>query len=183
LPISETTVGVPEMNGTEWVKAARIDTPRNSVPRMLLIKNSVVRALRACGSRKMLTPFEMASVPVMAELPLAKARRSTKAATPRISPPLPASPRCIVWWLCGAWCSVPITFWTNPAPMRTTMLAMKKYVGRAKTFPASRIPRRLPKVSRTTKATESNRASWLTAGTAEMMASAPAATDTATVIV
>ena len=34
----------------------------------------VVRALRAWGARKMLTALEMASVPVMAELPLAKAR-------------------------------------------------------------------------------------------------------------
>ena len=48
----------------------------------------VVRALRACGLRKMLTPFEIASVPVMAELPLAKARERKNADTPRISPPL-----------------------------------------------------------------------------------------------
>ena len=34
----------------------------------------VVRALAACGSRNTLTPLEMASVPVMAEPPLAKAR-------------------------------------------------------------------------------------------------------------
>ncbi len=34
----------------------------------------VVRAFVAWGSRKMLTALEMASVPVMAELPLAKAR-------------------------------------------------------------------------------------------------------------
>ena len=40
----------------------------------MLISTSVVRALRAWGVRKMLTPLEMASVPVMAELPLAKAR-------------------------------------------------------------------------------------------------------------
>ncbi len=73
-PISETTVGVPETKGTAWVKAARMDTPRNIVPRMVLIRTSVVRALRAWGSRKILTPFEIASVPVMAELPLANAR-------------------------------------------------------------------------------------------------------------
>ncbi len=40
----------------------------------MLISTSVVRALRAWGVRKMLTPLEMASVPVMAELPWAKAR-------------------------------------------------------------------------------------------------------------
>ncbi len=63
------------MKGTAWVSAARTDTPRNITPRMLLISTSVVRALRACGSRKMLTPLEIASVPVIAELPLANARR------------------------------------------------------------------------------------------------------------
>ena len=35
---------------------------------------SVVRALSAWGSRKTLTPLEMASVPVMADPPLANAR-------------------------------------------------------------------------------------------------------------
>ena len=38
------------------------------------MRTRVVRAFLAWGSRKMLTPLEMASVPVMAELPLAKAR-------------------------------------------------------------------------------------------------------------
>ena len=52
------------------------------------MSTNVVRALRACGTRKMLTPLEMASVPVMAELPLANARNRKKAETPRMSPPL-----------------------------------------------------------------------------------------------
>ena len=73
-----------------------MDTPRNIVPKMVLIKTSVVRAFVACGSRKMLTPFEMASVPVMAELPLAKARSRTNAETPRIKPPLAAWPSGMV---------------------------------------------------------------------------------------
>ena len=82
------------MNGTEWVNAASTDTPRNMVPRIVLMSTRVVRALLAWGSRKMLTPLEMASVPVMAELPLAKARSRKKAETPRISPPL-AWPRAM----------------------------------------------------------------------------------------
>ncbi len=78
----------PTTNGTLWVSAASTDTPRNMTPRIVLMSTSVVRALRACGFRKMLTPLEMASVPVMAELPLAKARNRKKADTPRMRPPL-----------------------------------------------------------------------------------------------
>ena len=60
---------------------------------------------------------------------------------------------------------------------------MKKYVGPAKTLPASRMPRRFPYASSTTNATASSTASPERLGTAEMMASAPAATETATVMV
>ncbi len=99
MPISETTVGVPDTNGTLCVSAARADTPRNMTPRIVLMRTSVVRALRACGFRKMLTPLEMASVPVMAELPLAKARRRKKADTPRISPPLACPSGSVPAWV------------------------------------------------------------------------------------
>src|SRR5438270_8212422 len=73
-PISETTVGRPELKGRAWARADRTDTPRNIDPRMVLMTTRVNRALAAWGSRKTLTPFDMASVPVMAEPPLAKAR-------------------------------------------------------------------------------------------------------------
>jgi hypothetical protein len=63
------------------------------------------------------------------------------------------------------------------------MLAMKKYVGMAKTRPASRIPRRLPKARSTTKVIDNGTAAFFNAGAAEPMASAPAATETATVMV
>jgi hypothetical protein len=63
LPISETTVGVPEANGTECARTASTETPRNIAPRIVLMSTRVVRAFRACGSRKMLTLLEMASVP------------------------------------------------------------------------------------------------------------------------
>ncbi len=42
----------------------------------------VMRALRDSGRRKMLTPLEMASVPVSAEPPMAKARSTTKMVAP-----------------------------------------------------------------------------------------------------
>ena len=72
--VSDTTVGVPELNGRAWARAASTETPRNIAPRMVLMITSVVRALAAWGSRNTLTPLEMASVPVMADPPLAKAR-------------------------------------------------------------------------------------------------------------
>ena len=63
------------------------------------------------------------------------------------------------------------------------MLAMKKYVGMAKTRPASRSPRRLPQAIRTTNATDMGTVARPRLGTADTMASLPAATETATVIV
>ena len=59
--------------------------------------------VRAWGTRKMLTPLEMASVPVMAELPWAKARRRKKAEMPRISPPLANGRAASVPAPSGAW--------------------------------------------------------------------------------
>ena len=185
MPISEITVGVPDTNGTLWVNADRTDTPRNMTPRIVLISTRVVRALRAWGLRKMLTPLEIASVPVMAELPLAKERRRKKADTPRINPPL-------AWPIgtvpdCAGWSgSVPADSRTSPKTISSAMLKMKKYVGMAKTRPASRMPRRLPKARMTTKAmliATGTHDGLPRAGAAETMASAPAATDTATVMV
>ena len=49
--------------------------PRNSVPRMADIQIRVMPALRLRGSLKAVMPLEMASTPVRAVVPLAKARR------------------------------------------------------------------------------------------------------------
>ncbi len=92
---------------------------------MVLISTKVVRALRAWGVRKTLTPLEMASVPVMAELPWAKARSRKNAEMPRTSPPV-AWPRGMVPGPAGAWGSPVVTSFTSPAAMSTVMLAMKK---------------------------------------------------------
>ena len=48
------------------------------MPRMLDIQIRVIPALRLRGSRKAVTPFEMASTPVKAVVPLAKACRIKK---------------------------------------------------------------------------------------------------------
>jgi len=62
--------------------AASVLTPRTSEPRIRLMLTIVMRALRASGRRKMLTPFEIASVPVRAEPPEAKDLRSTNTVAP-----------------------------------------------------------------------------------------------------
>ncbi len=49
---------------------------------MTAIMTMVMRALRDSGRRKMLTPLEMASVPVRAEPPEAKALRTMKMPAP-----------------------------------------------------------------------------------------------------
>ncbi len=118
-------MGVPDTYGSAWVSAASTDTPRNITPRIVLISTRVVRAFRAWGTRKMLTPLEMASVPVMAELPWAKARRRKKAEIPRMRPP-DEWPSGMVPGDWGAWGSPVVTSLTSPATMRIAMLAMKK---------------------------------------------------------
>ena len=53
------------------------------------IQSSVLAALRACGRRNAVTPFEIASTPVNALHPEANARNRTIAPTP------PARPTCV----------------------------------------------------------------------------------------
>ncbi len=72
--------------------------PMNSEPMMSAIVSSVVLAFLASGRRKAETPLEIASTPVSAVVPAAKARRIRKKLTaPKASP---------VWnrgWLGSAW--------------------------------------------------------------------------------
>ena len=75
-PICEMTVGVPSSYGIGCSFQARTDTVRNIEPAMPPMMTSVVRALRHAGSLKAGTPFEMASTPVTAAPPEAKALRN-----------------------------------------------------------------------------------------------------------
>ncbi len=70
---------------------------------------------------------------------------------------------------------------TEPTTSSRAMLAMKKKVGMAKTFPASRTPRRLAKAIRITRPIEIHTVPGTRAGNTEVRAATPAATDTATV--
>ena len=76
--IWDTTDGYPPSFGTASISIARYETPMKKViartPRM----PSVRAALRAWGRRNALTPLAIASTPVRAVDPEAKARMSTK---------------------------------------------------------------------------------------------------------
>src|SRR5579884_1181557 len=138
------TVGVPDTNGIGWVTADSSDRPRNIEPRMVAMATRVLRALSDWGSQNTLTPLEMASVPVRADPPLAKAFMTMNSDAPASRPPLewpiataPDPPRGWAWRL-------PVAQRTTPMPIISAMLAMKRKVGTAKDRPASRMPRRLP---------------------------------------
>ena len=96
----------------------------------------VMPALRLRGSLKAVMPLEMASTPVSALVPLAKACRSRNSVTPRIVPTTSTGggettrPR------------VPTKYRASAVPTVTNIMAMKKYVGTAKIFPDSFTPRR-----------------------------------------
>ena len=142
---------------------------------------SVVRAFFHAGFLKAGTPFEIASTPVTAAPPEAKACITTNSVAPsRI--PLPCWPK---WTtpaaLCDACGSPPFISWKSPQPRSTTMLTMKKYVGTAKTRPDSRTPRRLPNAMRMTNETEIGTTYGVSIGKADATAAVPAATDTDTV--
>ncbi|CAM5618593.1 hypothetical protein SANTM175S_04667 [Streptomyces antimycoticus] len=73
---------MPSRYGMAWVKWARAETPRTSVPRMQLIVISVRRALGPLRSRKTETLLEIASRPVSEEPPLANERSTMKSEAP-----------------------------------------------------------------------------------------------------
>ena len=66
-------MGVPSCCGKTFVWAASIDRPRNMTPRPAPIITRVWRACFHSGFLKAGTPFEMASTPVTAAPPEAKA--------------------------------------------------------------------------------------------------------------
>jgi hypothetical protein len=92
LAIWATTVGVPRYGGRGGRPRPAPDAD-DQIPRIVLIQTIVIRALRASGWRKTLTPFEMASVPVSADPPEAKAFMTMNSDAPSSSP-LPGCCRC-----------------------------------------------------------------------------------------
>jgi hypothetical protein len=82
LPICEITVGVPSSNGAGCSLDASTDRPRNITPSSEPMMTRVVRALRQAGSLNAGTPLEIASTPVTAAPPEAKAWSTTASVAP-----------------------------------------------------------------------------------------------------
>src|SRR3954454_2675011 len=171
--ISDTTDGVPVVVGTAYVCTASQETPRNIAIAIAPSAVSVVAAFRPCGLRNALTPLAIASTPVSAVEPEANARSTTNAVTAPAPPTIGCGETA-----CG---HVPSAQRANPTPISAKIDATNAYVGIAKRIPASLTPRRFANAIRTTKKSDSV-SSWPRSDdTAEVSASTPAATDTATV--
>ncbi len=169
----ESTDGVPDSAGNACMCTASHDTPRNIAIAIVPRTKSVAAAFRPCGRRNALTPFAIASTPVSAVEPEANARRTTKAVTA----PVPAA----IGWGTTAWGQLDTAQRVTPVPTRSRIDTTNPYVGSAKSTPASFTPRRLANVISTTQESESA-SSWpRRLETADVSASTPAATETATV--
>src|SRR5262245_28083063 len=159
--------------GCACMCTARYETPTKSVIAIKPIARSVRAAFLPGGGRNALTPFELASTPVSAEAPEAKACSRTKMPTA----PAPAA-------IGSGACTVghsPVAQRPTPVPTITNIAATKAYVGRAKSTPDSRTPRRLTIVMIAMKARERVTSCPASDGAADVRASTPAATETATV--
>src|SRR5690349_7228316 len=86
--------------GRACMCTASQDTPTKSEIAITPITVSVFAALRPCGARNALTPFEIDSTPVRAAAPDEKARRRTRTPTPPAVPAVIGSGTC-------AWGHVP----------------------------------------------------------------------------
>jgi len=146
--------------------------PRNSTVASAPMMARVAAAFLACGRRNAWTPSATASTPVSAEAPDENARSSRNSVT-------------VVMGLIGRFAVSatwhPDRHWKNPVRIVPATIATKPYVGSAKRAPASFTPRRLAAV---TSATSNDAISTLwsvSEGAAEVIATLPAVTDTATV--
>ena len=143
------TVGVPSSNGATCMCAAEDRQAEEHRRRAAMpMTTSVLRAFFHSGFRNAGTPLEIASTPVTAAPPEAKACSTTKSAGARSSSPSPpcrsaARPSCVVRRRSGR---SPNDHADEPdAEQHDHVQPMKKYVGTAKSLPDSLTPRRLPK--------------------------------------
>src|SRR5215471_4733427 len=127
----ETTESVLLGRACRWT--ARYETPRNIVIATTPRTPSVRAAFFACGRLKALTPFAIASTPVSALAPDAKALSTRKI----VRVPTPAGSGFGVW----AIVQVPTAHFVTPTPIITSIETMKRYVGSANVRPDSRTPR------------------------------------------
>ena len=142
---------------------------------MPAIHVSVLAAFLDTGSLNACTPLAIASTPVMAVQPDAKARRNRKSE----SVPRPAISTCDDGTLIA---EVPLVTTTNmPYTTVSAIREMNAYVGTENTAPDSLTPLRLPIARTATKNSAIGTVQTRRLGNADVIAAVPAATDTATV--
>ena len=155
--------------------------PRKKTARMVTIQASVIAALREAGALKAPTPLEIASVPVMATHPSAKARsmRNVNAKPVGCRP----RSRARAWGARGAteMCVSPSMSRAMPVPISASITAMNTYVGRLNAAPDSRTPRRFTSIR--TMIAQAQRGTVVLArtGYADVIAATPLEIETATV--
>ena len=174
--MSATTVDFPLKSGATWSFAAREEIPRNIVDSKIPSTTRVWRAFFHSTGRKAGTPFEIASTPVIAVLPDAKACSAMNSGTPANSPRPSPEPTTA-----GAPWSEPVANRTAPITSIVRIVAMNTYVGTEKNRPDSRTPRRLPNAMRTMKKTAISTRHAAVDGISATTAATPAETETATV--
>ena len=138
------------------------------------IQSSVIPALRLRGSLNAGMPFEIASTPVRAVVPLEKACSTRKSPIARVGSTSSGGGSGRAW-------SVPRRWRTRAVPTVSAIIATKKNVGTAKTKPDSFTPRRFMNITKTTRRTaRPTLCSWTT-GKAEATCATPDEIETATV--
>src|SRR4051812_48910320 len=151
--------------------------PTSMVTASRPIISSVVAAFFDLGFWNAGTPLLIASTPVSAAAPEENARSTRNAyATPAKVPSAVSVKPAL-----SAFISVPVAAWNNPQTTMTRMPRMNPYVGIAKAFPDSRMPRRFNAVSTETITMDASTLCSATHGTADPMLATPDEVDTATV--
>ena len=151
-------MGVPEMNGHRMGERGQDGDPEEHRPQDGAHQHQRGPGVLAWGSRKMLTPLEMASVPVMAELAVGEGaqeiegRDAEDQATARRG-------RGACLRGSGARGRGAHGLLDEAGDDQHRHVGDEEIGREAKTFPASRMPRRLPKARSTTKTIESGTAS------------------------
>ena len=157
-----------------WYARQRSATPTSIVTSSAAMIPSVFRAPDVGGERKMGTPLLTASMPVIAVVPLAAARRrshavgtATAAGDGRGATIGVGAPPCT-------------SAWTPPITRMAKIAATNRYVGTAKAAPLAHTPRQLTSVTSKSTARQSGTVYGRSTGDAETSAPTPAAIATAT---
>ena len=170
-PTWESTDSVAD--GRAPAVVARKEIPRKTKPRITAIITIVAWAFFHSGGLNAGVPFEMASVPVIALHPSANARIRRSRLMDSTGTWIGTTPVTS-----GGW---PRAVRTTPTATRITTLTTKMYVGRAKTVPLSRMPRRFTVITRRIAATINGTVKGCRRGNADARLKTPLDTLTATV--